>query len=38
MSGFAKERYNIERTNARMDSYRSTLNRLDTTQTTSLEV
>ena len=28
-----KERYNIERTNAWMDSYRSVLNRFDTTQT-----
>ena len=38
MNCFAKERYSIERTNAWIDSYRSTLNRLDTTQTTSLEV
>ena len=38
MKGFAKKGYNIEITNVRMDSYRSTLNRLDTTQTTSLEV
>ena len=28
-----KERYSIERTNAWMDSYRSVLNRFDTTQT-----
>ena len=33
MNGFAKKSYNIEITNVRMDSYRSTLNRLDTTQT-----
>ena len=28
-----KEKYSIERTNAWMDSYRSVLNRFDTTQT-----
>ena len=28
-----KERYSIERTNAWIDSYRSVLNRFDTTQT-----
>jgi len=28
-----KERYSIERTNVWMDSYRSVLNRFDTTQT-----